>query len=225
MPPKTPKSIEQCLYDELMQFCLETVSSGEWLTDCGIYRSEIIQKSRWPNFTKKMNKQEIKPGIYPRSFGGGSIHFYAVRRQGDFVKIGNGYSNSGGVISQYADPLQAQADYSNGLCQTFALMYYENQSHLLKKGKFSENVVIGLKWLVQFVKKEDREVCWDAKYMETKIVKHCEPVDTEKRLTAARIKLYKTIYPQSDGDICLSSILQYLLNHRANLQAWFEDDW
>lgn len=148
----------QDLFDEVMLKILETVSSEDYLSAYGIYRSPVLNSAAWDKFKSKINRQKklgiretpIVPGIYPRAFGADSVHYYSVRVVNGSLVVGNGYPTSAGINKPYRAPLNAQPDRSHGLCQTFALMFYLGHEALLIPGDYRRNIDIGLGWLKDF---------------------------------------------------------------------------
>lgn len=154
----------QMMFDKVMQFFLESVSAEDTLNNMGITRKRI---SNWNAFKKHIEtqKKNSKPlddsfaGIYARSFGAGSVHFYGVRKEpsGEFT-VANGYPSAAGIRG-YSYGLDAQPDHSHGLCQTFALMYYFGDEALIntanknketdeeRTARYRNNIDIGLEWL------------------------------------------------------------------------------
>jgi hypothetical protein len=212
--------MEQCIYDELIQFCLETISSEEYLNDIGIPRFKSVN---WNSFKNKVKNQTVEPGIYPRGFGK-TVHYYAVRNEEDDIKkVANGYPNKGGLDPEYAIGLDVQKDHSHGLCQTFALIFYQRQEDKLLKGKenYFSNVLIGLNFLKDFVKEDEnnRERIWSIKSIIENITKlHCKEDFTDKD----RIKVYKSIKGKKNKKIKLSQILSYVLSNSDKLNKWYE---
>jgi hypothetical protein len=128
--------MEQCLFNEIIQFVLETISSESYLESLGIYRPEPLEAmpgrtGSWFDFVNSVNNQTVRPGIYPLSFGEGSVHYYAVRydeKTGKYL-IGNGYPEDEAdkwylPKDEYSVYLHYQKNHSHGLCQTYALMFY-----------------------------------------------------------------------------------------------------
>lgn len=139
--------INQAIYDELVQFVLETISSPEYLVPLGIYVPN--NPMLFSNFKKQYNSNNTKPGIYPISAGQGSVHYVGVRNENGTLSVGNGYPDD--LKLRNSVGLNAQEDHSHGLCQTFALMFYLNSENQLKPGEYVKNVPIGLKFLVDFI--------------------------------------------------------------------------
>jgi hypothetical protein len=154
-------------FDTIMLLLTETVSSQHYLNHYKIYRAETKGPSAWDKFTKQIIKKspDLKQGIYPRSYDG-SVHYFALRKESDDTfTLANGYSDAGGAGLIYGRPLRAQPDHSHGLCQTFALMYYENQADQIIPGDYQENVRIGLNWLEQYLALYD----WEFSYNDNEI--------------------------------------------------------
>jgi hypothetical protein len=205
--------LDQNIFDELIQFVLETISSEDYLKDLNIYRAKQIS---WNKFKSQVKKQTIKPGIYPRSFGGDSVHFYGVRQNMATI-VANGYSSIGGLDKRFAVGLDAQPEHSHGLCQTFALMYYIGEEKRIKKGKYYENVNIGLNFLLEFIDTDykNRERCWSVKEILNNIVKLSQITTDQERK-----KIYKSL-KDKDDDVCLTTIIRFILSHQKNLKVWF----
>ncbi len=210
-------SINQYIYNELLQFILETISSEEYLNGIHIHRAKPI--NNWKNFKKKVEKQSVKPGIYPRSYGRGSVHYYAVRHN-MVLTIANGYSSSGGINKKYTAPLNAQPNHSHGLCQTFALMYYVGEEKRIKQGKYFDNVNIGLLFLLDFIKSDykNREKCWSSNSLLKNIKKLYKTISDRQR-----VKMYNLLENQY-GDICLSHLIVFVVSRQVNLREWFDYD-
>lgn len=220
--------MQQCMFDEIVLFILETVSSEEYLKEIGIHRSKPI--TNWSAFKKKITNQSEKlvPGIYPLSFGRGGVHYYAVRQDGKLKKIGNGYSSvdhlPSGVetdLGKYAVGLDAQEDHSHGLCQTYALMFLFKKEKLLKKGEknYFKNVLIGFRYLIDFINEDydERERCWTYNTMLDNMSTVCKNHETE------RLKNLKANFKKK---FCLTDLIEMVLNpkFRDNLKTWFSDD-
>lgn len=205
--------MEQCLFDELVLFLLETVSSQEYLTSIGIYRPAQIT---WETFKKKVATQKVDPGIYPRNYGRGVAHYYAVRREQNVMKVANGYSSKGGLDSRFAVGLDVQKDRSHGLCQIYALMFYYNSEHLLTSGKdnYFENVLVGLNYLRDFIHEDyyEREREWTPKDILQHMTILCDDYNKE------RIKNIRKIKSMTD-------IINIILDpeNRDKLLTWFEE--
>lgn len=140
---------KQDAFDSVMLLLTETISSEDFLTEKGIYRSKPLGKDAWDKLVRKVNRQDpkTKVGIYPKSFTRGEVHYFAIRQDPGEITVANGYPDAGGFGFKHGRALNAQPEKSHGLCQTFALMYYTRYEHLLKPGKYQTNVIIGLEWL------------------------------------------------------------------------------
>lgn len=194
---------EQTIFDNIMFTVLTTVSCEDYLNHYNVYRPKAI--SNWEYLKKKIKKQNIKPGIYPKSLGRDSAHFYAVRKEKNGIfTIANGYPSVSGLDKNYAIGLNVQKDHSHGLCQTYALMYYYGKEHLLLPGKqnYYKNVLIGLQWLYKFTIEND----W---------------VFTSKDIgNIVGFEYNKFI--DVDDTINLSSLISTILKHSTLLEKWFE---
>jgi hypothetical protein len=212
--------MEQCLFDEIMLFVLETVSSQEYLNSLGIYRPASIN---WDKFKSKVNKQTIKPGIYPRSFGIRSVHYYGVRREPDgTLTVANGYPTVASLNKKYAVGLNTQPDHSHGLCQTFALMYYFNKEGELIPGAYYDNVIIGLKFLLKFIKEDyyNRERCWKL----NDIINNMNPTGLcQNHSYEDRLANLKNLKSKNSNQLCLTDLIQKILSPKfeQNLKTWF----
>ena len=214
--------MQQCLFDEIVLFILETVSSEEYLDELSIYRPS---KTNWDAFTKRIEKQTAKPGIYPRSAGRSGVHYYAVRKDptqyGSRLTVANGYPDSGGK-SEYWVGLDAQPDHSHGLCQTYALMYYCHEESRLKRGEryYFDNVLIGFQFLLDFINADysERERCWSPADMHDNMTRVCNAHDTE------RVDNINTLF--KNKKLCLSNLIKLILmpKYRDNLKEWFYND-
>jgi hypothetical protein len=207
--------MEQCLFDELVLFVLDTISSEEYLNSIGIYRPA---KTNWETFIKKVNKQTIQPGIYPRHYNRYEVHYFAVRQEPDGkLTVGNGYPTIACLNKNYAIGLNAQPNKSHGLCQTFALMYYFNEEDRLIPGDYFNNVIIGFKFLQDFIKADynNRERCWEINELIEYMQKICSNHTIEDRI--------KNIRKFKKGEICLSDLIKQILNpkYQDNLHKWF----
>lgn len=219
-------TIEQCVYNELVQFVLEVVSSESYLRNIGIYRPKPYDKKQWESLAKKFRKKDgtvnIKPGIYPRRGVGGEVHYYAIREEPSGLKtIANGYINIGGVgkLGETAFGLDAQKNRSHNLCQTYALMYYNRDEKMLGKGEkyYFNNVEIGLAYLINFINEDyqSRERCWTIdeifKYI-TRLYEECSDKDRRKVLNIIK----------KNNQICLTDLIIFIQNRKLNLEKWFE---
>jgi hypothetical protein len=139
--------IDQSIYDELVQFVLETISSPEYLVPLGIHVPNNPMLGS--NFVKQYNSNNIKPGIYPISAPQGGVHYVGVRNENGTLYLGNGYPDD--LKLRNSVGLNAQENHSHGLCQTFALMFYLRSENQLKPGDYVKNIPIGLNFLVNFI--------------------------------------------------------------------------
>jgi len=186
-------SLEQSLYDEIMNFVLQSVSSETYLKKIvspKIYRPKTMSLRKF----KSIKKSERKPGIYPIDAGNDSVHYVGVNKQ----KIaGNGYLDDLGIHDSVG--MDVQLDHSHGLCQTFALMYHLGEEKRVKRvncggrlpplfsPNFSQcfsdyiyNVVIGLEFLQEFTKQHDME--WTFTGLNSKIEKMYKGNDHDVKL-------------------------------------------
>lgn len=216
--------IEQCVYDELIQFVLEVVSSEDYLSDLGINRSIPMYIENLEREFSKGNK--LKPGIYPAKFSdNGSVHYFAVRNEKEgYQTIVNGYPIAI-VKHKNAKGLDVQPKWSHGLCQTFALMYYMNKDHLLKKGKagYLDNVTIGLKFLKDFIKDDyiERERIWSVDELVKSndlLNRMCENhSDRYHREVLRKVK-------GKQRNVSLTSLINFLNRNVKNKQEWFRGE-
>ena len=208
--------VEQCLFDELILFVLETISSKVYLEEIGINRYKV---SNWDAFKKSVRKDKIPPGLYARTIGRGQVHYYGVDNDGN---IGNGYVSKAGLNPKNAIAvgLDAQPDHSHGLCQTFALMFINSETDRLYQGDgnmdlYFQNVIIGLCYLREFIHEDyyKRERCWEYKDMIENMTKLCKD-------TAGRQRFLSSI---SGDEVCLTNMIDVLLHqaYRKNLKRWF----
>ena len=183
--------MNQDLFDEIMLFFLSSISSRSYLNSEGVDIPRFRPVTNWTAFQKRLTtkagRARLKPGLYPRSFGKTGVHFYAVRKDEDGEPlVANGYVSRGGLASNYSVGLDAQADHSHGLCQTYAIMFYNGDEGLLKKGRtnYFANVIIGLTYLRNWIRKDryarDRE--WSIPSMLRNIEKLYDIPDREARL-------------------------------------------
>lgn len=228
--------MDQCLFDEIVLFVLETISSEDYLREqVGINRASPV--TDWPTFIKQMTKQQIEPGIYPRMIGD-DAHYYAVRceRTADpnvcIKRIGNGYKSLGSIDKKYSVGLNAQPDHSHGLCQTFALMYYFFEEKRLGKGRrhWFNNVIVGFEFLLELIYADydNREMCWTVESMienmstpseECKKIPHSKRAKNLREIAAKVAKASRS----SHKLICLTDLIKVILEHReTNLRVWFD---
>ena len=210
---------EQNLFNEILQFVLEVISSEDYLNNNNIYRSKPINPSNWENFKSKFLKGKLKAGIYPRKFAGNEVHYFAVRNEKNNEQtIANGYKNRAG-IKKNSFGLDVQPNNSHGLCQTFALMYYFGDENKLKKGEqgYFENVLIGLNYLNNFINKnKKRELCWEKKDILFYIQNLYENINDKDRCEYLK-------YISSKKLICLTDLINFLKHKKNNifLKNWF----
>lgn len=198
--------MEQTLYDEIINFVLQSVSSEEYLNDdVGIYRPETMSLSEF----KKIKKKDRKPGIYPIDAGNNSVHYIGVNKQ---KKAGNGYLDNLGI--QNSVGMDAQINHGHGLCQTFALMYHLGEDNLIRRVNcggylppltspnfpkcFSDyvyNVVIGLEFLQDFTRTYDME--WAFTTLNNKIEKKYKGRDHDTKLKEIMENAVHRITPDS----------------------------
>lgn len=208
--------MHQCLFDELIMFVLETISSEDYLNDNDIYRSP--NNVNWAKFKKSVINQSVKPGIYPRKVGR-SVHYYAVR-QGIHKTVANGYPSIGGLPAKYSVGLDAQPDHSHGLCQTYALMYYLGEEDRLKKGRsnYFDNIIIGLRFLLDFINADyyNREREWKPQEILEEMTRLCKNhSDQEVLENLKKINSHK---------ISLTDLIKTLLKKKYinNLYTWYD---
>ena len=187
--------MDQCAFDELINFVLQTVSSEEYLRNIGIHRPNPMQMYEFDGYLQQDNyqmqefiqgrggrrppKQIIIPGIYPIMAGSeGSMHYLGVRSNGGVIQIANGYPDPIGRSSNYFG-LDAQPDHSHGLCQTFALMFHFGMEDSLGKGRvnYLNNVRIGLNFLYEMIAdgsaRPTRELAWNPNNLVNNIERLC----------------------------------------------------
>ena len=190
--------IEQSLYDEIMNFVLQSVSSEEYLNEIvGIYRPKTMKLSEF----KKIKTKDRIPGIYPIESTDNSVHYIGVNEN---KKAGNGYLTNLKLDDSVG--MDVQIDHSHGLCQTFALMYHLGEHNRLRKvncgGKlpilndktthetetkfikcittYILNVKNGLTFLEEFTKKYNME--WSFTSLKNTIDKKYEDEDHDTKL-------------------------------------------
>jgi len=201
----------QDIFDNLLFMVLTTVSCEEYLSHYNIYRPSSIKN--WKMFKYAVDKQILKPGIYPKSYGGDTAHYYGVRKEknGD-ITVANGYPSNGDLNPMYAKGLNAQEDNSHGLCQVYALMYYFHKEYLLVCSKnncrniYYTNILIGLTWLQTFIKSHN----WI--FNQKDMFSFLETLDYNK------INMFK-----NKKNIYLYDIITYILSEDNNksLKKWF----
>ena len=239
----------QEMFDELIQFFLETISSHDILVDGLKITRKQYGTSEWNRFKDKIIKQAtlIKRGkktirmTLPDDFAGiyikvvgdgrGSVHFYAVRKRRDNKFIAaNGYPE-GGLGKDYSIGLDTQANKSHGLCQTYSLMYYYGAENLLKSGRehYRENIDIGLKWIKNvFLNKEISSGDDEYRIGDTEFTK--DSIDDKGKLIG--IKMMKNICKLTgtkcdiDDSFNLFDIINILTDYRFKdlLDRWYFDD-
>lgn len=216
--------MDQEIYNEIVQFVLEVISSEEYLKSVGIFRPKPYSKDRWNklsrNFRLKDGTKHIRPGIYPRKGSGNEVHYFAIREEKDGTKtIANGYINAGGVGKKNVNAfgLDVQPNNSHGLCQTYALMYYNRDEKLLKSGEknYFGNVITGLKYLIYFINidYDKRELCWTLKGILDNITKLYDKSNKDRTFFLKKISTSK--------NICLTDMIKFILNNQTNLESWF----
>lgn len=111
--------------------------------------------------------------------------------------------------------LDAQPNGSNGLCQTFALMFYFRREGDLQRGQYMYNVRIGLNFLYQMsadaIARPTRELNWDPNHLITQIHHLYHWDHTHQRLMLDAIQLAR-INPR--GPVYLSLIISHILLSR-----------
>lgn len=192
--------IEQSLYDEIMNFVLQSVSSEEYLNKVvspKIYRPKTMKLSEF----RKIQKSDRIPGIYPIESNDNGVHYIGVNKQ---QMAGNGYLTDLKIHNSVG--MDVQIDHSHGLCQTFALMYHLGEDNKLRQVKcggklpilndkttretetkfikcittYILNVNIGLIFLEKFTKKHDME--WSFTSLKNTIDKKYEDKDHDTKL-------------------------------------------
>lgn len=214
--------MNQCLFDEIVLIVLETISSETYLNELGIYRPKPVRN--WESFKKKVKKQTIEPGIYARAIGD-SAHYYGVRfdPKTNTTVVGNGYETIGGLDKKYAIGLDVQENNSHGLCQTFALMFYNFDENKLKPGKehYFQNAITGFQYLLEFIENDlsARERCWSIKSLLSPegMTIMCQ------NHTKERENNFKSIPKKYGNQICLTTLLSIILHpkYADNLKKWF----
>lgn len=160
----------QNMYDALMLFMTETISSVEYLKSRNIYVDEPLKE---PVFKKRIIKpleSQINgkpskyplpvPGLYAMHYTKQDVHYYAVRVRCSDKKhiIGNGYPTSLRANPEISVRLDAQKNKGHGFCQIYALMFLfgdETKLSTLEKPKerYEQNIHIALKWAEHWTKK------------------------------------------------------------------------
>lgn len=227
------KKIDMCVYNEIVHFVLQTVSSEDYLKDIGFYRPKAMGKVEWKKFAKRVNNQTVKPGIYPRKVGRGSVHYYGVKEEFGKMVVANGYPTkspktgknmTGGVKVDYWHGMNAQAYGSHGLCQVFALMFMEDEDDGLRKGKqyYFENVKRGFRFLRDFIESDPYRLdrCWSVEELDEEVEIKCTD---DYAHYEARLAFYDSMDDGENG-ICLSTMIKRLLSYPENLKYWFSDD-
>ena len=239
----------QCYFDTVMLLMTAAVSSESYISDIlGIYYQTNNNRDEWIDFASDVNSQTVKPGIYTEDYTwpgeavGSSVHYYGVREEknGDLT-VANGYPSSGEYLDEkYAVGLNVQADHSHGLCQTFALMYYNHDEKKLKPAHkdadryeqqiaYIKNLMIALKYLQGYTKKHP--MVWDPEdkdfydMITDMIAKNslCNAIINAKGFLAF---LKKEIKYKKNEDLYLHELFKIILNkkYRKNLIEWFRDD-
>ena len=240
--------MNQDCFDEIIQLVLETISSYEYLNYNGIHRvEEPLNKSEFKKFKTQLNKQTLKPGIYPKKIGN-SVHYYGVSERIErhsrststssrrssrtlkkksqdkaeivkVIKVANGYPSAAG-LGKYSIGLDVQRDHSHGLCQTYALMYYLGYEDRLKKGEdnYFSNIMIGLKFLLEFINENKEDRDWEWNNSKDLI----NSLDMLRVDDEIRLSLYKKLFGKKK--IKLSQLIKILMKYKSNLEIWFEDD-
>ena len=211
----------QCVFDELIHFVLQTVSSETYLNSLGIYRPSMMTHAK---LSKLIRAGRAKPGIYPLDYGGvDSVHYFGVRKNVNtgLVTVGNGYSTGEGIFQSFG--LSAQSDHSHGLCQTYALMYYMGHERALVPGKFYYNVLVGLNYLLAFINADynNRERVWTIRSIKENIEHVCKHNHTKERNA-----VFRMLCSQGTNEIYLTSIIKNILlnpKYRENLKTWFDE--
>lgn len=236
--------MNQCAFDELINFVLQTVSSEEYLRNIGIHRPNPMQMYEFDGYLQQDNylmqeflqgrggrrppKQIIIPGIYPIIAGNqGSMHYLGVRSNGGgVIQIGNGYPDPIGQTTNYIG-LDAQPDHSHGMCQTFALMFYFRMEDRLGKGRdnYLNNITIGLNFLYEMIAdgsaRPTRELAWSPNNLVNNIERLClwGVGNHDKDLQNA---INMSMVP--GGQVYLSLIIKNILlnpRYKENLKIWF----
>ena len=217
--------MDQTIFDELIHFVLQTVSSTDYLRSIGIYRpnpmiwehfmQQFIQdRTLLQEFNQGQRRTRprriIPPGIYPISTGGGGVHYIGVRENNGIIEIGNGYINNFGLPNSIG--LDAQPNGSNGLCQTFALMFYFRREGDIQRGQYMYNVRVGLNFLYQMsadaTALPTRELNWEPNHLISQIHHLYQWDNAHQRLMLNTIQLAR-INPR--GPVYLSLIISRIL--------------
>jgi hypothetical protein len=214
--------MDQCIFDEIMHFVLQTISSSTYLNDIDIYRPEMMNR---PKFKSKLEKQVLDPGVYPVNYGGvNSVHYFGVSERNNKIIAANGYPSRETLPPKFSVALNAQPNHSHGLCQTFALMYYKEAESLLIQGDYFKNVVIGLEFLLDFIQDDydERERLWTMSDLLTGgMEKQCYIITDNERKEVLRKCRLKT----GRKNVALSLLIKNILlnkKYRSNLRDWYD---
>ncbi len=224
--------MDQSVFDELIHFVLQSVTSQEYLNYLGIPRYDVVQNVKmFDDHVKNKNMREMPVGIYPMPYpDASSVHYFAIRQEPNGQKlIGNGYPyDDKDNLGPNSRPMDAQPNHSHGLCQTFALMFYLNQESRLVKGRgdikqYYQNVRIGLQFLLDFINGDlgNRDWEWTGKSLKENMEKQSDHDSDYKRDLEEAIKIMRET-PR--GKIKLSRIIQTILlspTYENNLKIWF----
>lgn len=162
----------QMMYDALMLFMTQTISSPNYLKYRGIYVGNPLNEPAFKERIIKPLENQVRsnktiyplpvPGIYSKRYTGQDVHYYAVRVRDSDQKhiIGNGYPTSLGANAEISVRLDAQENKGHGFCQIYALMFYfegetKLSTHEKSRERYAQNIHIALKWADVWTKKAD----------------------------------------------------------------------
>jgi hypothetical protein len=259
-----------CVYNEYVRLITDTIGSLTWLNAAGVYRSEPIYMRKFKedvSTVKKLNS--MKPGLYPIIFGttedgrDSAIHMYAVRqvngsRGKTYNQVFNSYPkpppDNDLYLGDNPNILYGnwQKDRSNGLCQTFAFMWYLNMEAGMDGSatdyhgyQYYNNVTTALAFVRFYISRHpELDFAFPADQMQRIFVSLCRErkrngeasayansrLDTLRLLTMYSSQFdaqRRAIYGGNKTQITMSDILDKIIlpeEHANQLKAWWIRD-
>ena len=230
---------KQCFFDVIMYLITSTIGNKKYLSFYDIKNGSLGNKD---NVSKQLKNNKFKPGLYSYSYGPNSVHYFGAREEKNgMVTIGNGYPTSSSIDNKYSIGLNVQKDHSHGLCQVYALMYYNNNEQILQQPSTNDsddeknsvyflNIITALTWLRNYTLYNG----WNWKFNSQKFYDEISSIiklfDNDDCTTYTNDTFLKTLklqlHMEKDKVVHLAYIIDIALlpNNRKKLKIWFDLD-
>jgi hypothetical protein len=230
---------KQCFFDVIMYLITSTIGNKNYLSFYDIKNGSLGNKD---NVSKQLKNNKFKPGLYSYSYGANSVHYFGAREEKNgMVTIGNGYPTSSSIDNTYSIGLNVQKDHSHGLCQVYALMYYNNKEQILQQPSKNDsddaknsiyflNVITALTWLRTYTLSHGWNWEFNSQKFHDEISSLIKLFDNDDCTTYTNDMFLKTLKSQlhmeKDKVVHLAYIIDIALlhNNRKKLKIWFDLD-